>query len=54
MATAKTTLPKTPGRNGFKYQERYGIIILCDDARAQEQVFNKLKAQGYKLRVVTV
>lgn len=25
---------KAPGRNGFKYQERYGIIVMCRDARA--------------------
>jgi len=50
MATAK----KTPGKNGFKYRERHGIIILCEDAKAQERLFNQLKAQGYRLRVVTV
>jgi hypothetical protein len=43
-----------PGKNGFRYREQYGIIILCEDAKAQEMLFNKLKAQGYKLRVVTV
>lgn len=51
MSTAKK---QTPGKNGFKYRECYGVIILCDDARAQESLYNKLKAQGYKLRVVTV
>jgi hypothetical protein len=45
---------KTPGRNGYKYKEQYGVIILCEDARAQEAVYHRLKAQGYKLRVVTV
>lgn len=45
---------KELGKNGFKYQERYGVIILCQDEKAQETLFNKLKAQGYKLRVVTV
>lgn len=46
--------PKTPGKNGFKYRDKYGLIILCKDAEDQELLFNKLKAQGYKLRVVTV
>jgi len=50
MSAAK----KPPGKNGFVYRERYGIIILCQDARAQERLYNKLKAQGYRLRVVTV
>lgn len=45
---------KPLGKNGFKYREQYGVIVLCKDEREQERVFNKLKAQGYKLRVVTV
>ncbi len=48
------TKQKAPGKNGFKYREQYGVIVLCDSARAQEALFNKLKAQGYTLRVVTV
>lgn len=46
--------PQPLGKNGFKYREQYGVIVLCDDAKAQETLFNKLKVQGYKLRVVTV
>jgi predicted 3-demethylubiquinone-9 3-methyltransferase (glyoxalase superfamily) len=45
---------EAPGKNGFKYREQYGIIILCKDEKAQEQLFNKLKSEGYKLKVVTV
>lgn len=49
------TKPKQPpGRNGFKYQEQYGVIVLCKGAREQQAIFNKLKRQGYTLRVVTV
>ncbi|MDR2507620.1 MAG: hypothetical protein LBD67_06455 [Candidatus Accumulibacter sp.] len=45
---------EAPGRNGFKYRSRYGIIILCEDEKAQETLFYKLKAEGYKIKVVTV
>jgi len=45
---------KQLGKNGFKYTERFGVIILCDDEKSQESLFNKLKAQGHKLRVVSV
>jgi hypothetical protein len=45
---------QSPGKNGFKYREQYGVIILCENAKVQERLFNKLKAQGYTLRVVTV
>jgi hypothetical protein len=48
------TTSKSPGKNGFKYREQYGVIVLCDSAKAQEAIFNKLKALGYTLRVVTV
>lgn len=47
--------PKNPlGRNGYKYREQYGVIVVCRDAHHQEQVFKDLKKQGHKLKVVTV
>jgi len=45
---------KTPGKNGFKYREQYGVIIICNDERHQKTLFNNLKKQGHKCRVVTV
>lgn len=46
--------PKAPGRNGFRYQECYGVIVICRNAREQQAIFDKLKRQGLTLRVVTV
>lgn len=43
-----------PGRNGFKYREKYGVVVLCKNEREQQTIFNKLKKQGFTLRVVTV
>ena len=43
-----------PGRNGFKYREKFGIVVLCDDAAHQERLYAALKAQGLKLKVVVV
>ena len=43
-----------PGKNGFKYREQYGVIALCKSEREQQTVFNKLKKQGFTVRVVTV
>jgi hypothetical protein len=54
MSKDKTKQVKTPGRNGFTYRELFGIIVLCDNARQQEAIFNKLKEQGYRVRVVAV
>lgn len=45
---------KPLGKNGFKYQEQYGVIVLCKSEREQQAIFNKLKKQGFTLRVVTV
>ncbi len=45
---------RTPGKNGFKYQPQFGIIILCADETGQARLYERLKAQGYKLKVVTV
>lgn len=45
---------KTPGKNGFKYRPKFGVIALCDNERQQQATYEKLKQQGYKLRVVTV
>jgi len=46
--------PNPPGKNGFKYSEKFGIVVVCDDAAHQEQVYNQLLSQGLKLRVVVV
>jgi hypothetical protein len=47
--------PKIPGKNGFKYRQQFGVIVVCADAAEQETVFNRLKALGFgKLKVVTV
>lgn len=45
---------KTPGRNGFKYKPRFGLIIPCRDEQDQQSKFATLKAQGLKARVVCV
>lgn len=50
----KKAPPKVPGRNGFKYQQQYGVIVVCDGERHQERVYNRLRAQGLKCKVVTV
>lgn len=46
--------PKVLGKNGFKYKEQYGVIVICHDEKHQEALFHNLKKQGHKCRVVTV
>ena len=51
---APQTKQNPPGKNGFKYREQFGIVVVCDDAAHQERVYAALKAQGLKLKVVVV
>ncbi len=34
------------------YKEQYGVIVVCDDEDMQEEVYAKLKEQGYNCKVV--
>lgn len=43
-----------PGRNGYKYKQQYGVIVLCTDEAHQQAVYRALRQAGYKLRVVAV
>lgn len=52
MATPPKKTP--PGSNGYKYRQQFGVVVICEDAGHQERIYNVLKAQGLKLRVVVV
>ena len=53
MKEKKPTKP-APGKNGFKYKEQYGVIVICQDEAEQSAIYNQLKAMGLKLKVVAV
>lgn len=38
----------------FKYKQQYAVVVMCKDEKDQENVYNRLKAEGYKLKVVAV
>lgn len=42
------------GKNGFKYKPQYGVIVICNDENHQKIIYETLKNQGLKLKVVTV
>lgn len=46
--------PKAPAKNGFKYQPKFGVIIICDDETHQKNTYERLNKQGYKAKVVVV
>lgn len=43
-----------PGVNGFKYKPRFGVIVICKDEEEHGQVYERLRGEGYKCRVVRV
>ncbi|WP_278996714.1 hypothetical protein [Prevotella disiens] len=38
----------------YTYKPQYGIIVVCADEKEQKAVFERLVADGYKLKVVNV
>ncbi|GMO48820.1 MAG: hypothetical protein Pg6C_11510 [Treponemataceae bacterium] len=43
-----------PPPHEINYQPQYGIIVICDSEKNQEQVYTRLNQSGYKCKVVTV
>jgi ParB-like chromosome segregation protein Spo0J len=39
---------------GITVQDQFGIIVICDNEKHQEDVFTTLKGMGYNCRVVVV
>jgi predicted 3-demethylubiquinone-9 3-methyltransferase (glyoxalase superfamily) len=40
--------------SGFSYKEQYAVIVICKDEKEQESIYNRLKEEGFKLKVVAV
>lgn len=38
----------------YKYKPQYGVIVICMDEKDQQAVYERLKAEGLTLKVVTV
>ena len=38
----------------FNYKQQYAVIVMCKDEKEQEAVYDRLKAEGYTLKVVAV
>lgn len=47
-------IKKRPTHNGFKYQSKYAVIVLCEDEKQQASVYKELHLQGFKCKVVSV
>lgn len=38
----------------FLYKEQFAVIVMCKDEEDQKSIYDRLKAEGYKLKVVAV
>lgn len=54
MAGKKKIEAKPLGKNGFKYREQFGVIVICRDEKHQARVYDGLWKRGHQCRVVTV
>jgi hypothetical protein len=41
-------------KKSYTYKPQYGLVIVCESESEQIQLFNQLKNQNLKLKVVTV
>lgn len=49
-----TLADNAPGKNGFKYKPRFGVIVVCKDEEEHKHVYEHLRGQGHKCRLVRV
>jgi hypothetical protein len=45
---------KRPGENGFKYRQKYGLVVVCNDEAHQQSLFKRLTKLSLKVKVVCV
>ena len=38
----------------FKYKQQYGVVVICKDEAQQRDIYERLRAEGYTLKVVAV
>ena len=41
-------------KKGFTYKSQYAVIVICSGEDDQKNTYEKLLAEGYKLKVVAV
>lgn len=38
----------------FTYKEQYGVIVICSNEKEQQEIYERLRALGLKLKIVAV
>lgn len=39
---------------GFTYKEQYAVVVICKNEEEQKTIYDRLKEEGFKLKVVAV
>ena len=45
---------KSDNMAGFSYKEQFAVVVICKDEKEQKNIYNRLKDEGFKLKVVAV
>jgi hypothetical protein len=40
--------------SNYSYKQQYGVIVICEDEKEQQEVYEMLQKLGLTLKVVTV
>ena len=46
QAAQRGAAKKAPGRNGYRYRQQYGIVVICDNEQAQARAYARLQRAG--------
>ena len=38
----------------YTYKPQYGVIVICTDEKEQQAIYERLKAEGLTLKIVSV
>ena len=38
----------------FNYKSQFGVIVLCADEQEQQAIYNRLRGEGFNLKIVCV
>jgi len=45
---------KTMSTKKFTYKEQHAVVVICNSEKHQERVYEKLRKEGFILKVVSV
>lgn len=50
----ESTKPPAKQAKAFTYKPQFAVVVLCDDETHQQSIYERLLAEGLRLKVVAV